>query len=65
VFMFNFCLIKNLPRHFDVRKRSAGRKWLRLFLSHPEVAARKAQQMNPGRAMKLHKFILNDHFEEL
>ena len=66
VSVFNFSLINNLPHPFDVSKRSAGRKWLRLFLQrHPEVAARKAQQMNPGRAMKLNKFIVNDHFEKL
>jgi hypothetical protein len=65
VSVFNFCLINNLPHPFDVSKRSASRKWLLLFLQrHPEVAERKAQQMDPGRAMKLNKFIANDHFEK-
>jgi hypothetical protein len=66
VSIFNFYLINNLPRPLDISKRSAGRKWLRHFLQrHPEVPARKAQQMNPGSAMKLNKFIVNDHFEKL
>ena len=66
VSVFNFCLLNNIPHPFDVSKRSAGRKWLRLFLQrHPEVRARKAQHMNPGRAMKLNKFIVNDHFSKL
>lgn len=32
---------------------------------HPEVAKRKSQRMNPGRAMKLNKFIANDYFVKL
>lgn len=66
VSVFNFCLLNNIVHPFDVSKRSAGRKWLRLFLQrHPEVRARKAQHMNPGRAMKLNKFIVDDHFSKL
>lgn len=32
---------------------------------HSEISVRKAQFMNPARAQKLNKFIVNDHFENL
>lgn len=64
--VFNFCMLNSITHPFDVKKRAAGRKWLRLFLQrHPEVSKRKAQNMNPGRALKLNPFIVNDHFEKL
>ncbi|GFR77899.1 tigger transposable element-derived protein 1-like [Elysia marginata] len=41
----------------------AGEKWFRLFLNrHPELRYRKAQAMNPARAQKLNRFIVNDHY---
>ena len=64
--VFNFCILNNIKHPFDIQKRSAGRKWLKLFLiRHPEVATRKAQKLNPARAMKLNKFIVEDHFQKL
>ncbi|XP_047108165.1 uncharacterized protein LOC124776966 [Schistocerca piceifrons] len=51
---------------FNEMKRLAGRKWLKLFLQrHPGIARRKAQHLNPGRAAKLNKIIVNDHFQKL
>ncbi|GFN87778.1 tigger transposable element-derived protein 1-like [Plakobranchus ocellatus] len=44
----------------------AGEKWFRLFLNrHPQLRHRKAQAMNPARAQKLNRFIVNDHFTKL
>ncbi|GFN77727.1 tigger transposable element-derived protein 1-like [Plakobranchus ocellatus] len=44
----------------------AGEKWFRLFLNrHPHLRHRKAQAMNPARAQKLNRFVVNDHFTKL
>ncbi|KAJ2951388.1 hypothetical protein O0L34_g13531 [Tuta absoluta] len=62
---YSFCKIKNIPNSFNNVKNTAGKKWLRLFLKrHPELARRKAQMMNPGRAQKLNKYIVGDHFSK-
>lgn len=64
--VFNYCSMNNIPHPFDPSKAMAGRKWLKRFLKrHPEVANRKAQSMNPSRAIKLNPFIVNDHFQKL
>lgn len=58
--------MNNILHPFDHSKAMAGRKWLKRFLkSHPEVANRKAQSMNPSRATKLNPSIVNDHFQKL
>ncbi|KAJ8881091.1 hypothetical protein PR048_017564 [Dryococelus australis] len=57
--------MNNVTHPFDPCKSLAGRKWLRLFLKrHHEIANRKAQSMNPDRASKLNRFIVNDHFQK-
>lgn len=62
---FSFCKINKIPNTFNDGKNVAGKKWLRLFLKrHPELARRKAQLMNPARAQKLNKVIVNDHFSK-
>ena len=45
---------------------AAGRKWFRLFMKRwPQLSFRKAQPMNPARAQKLNKFIVNDFYKKL
>lgn len=64
--VYTFCSQNNVKNPFDTQSGLAGRKWLRLFLQrHPEVAQRKAQNMNPGRAAKLNRFIVGDYFSKL
>lgn len=61
--VFRFCQENNIPNTF---KDTAGRKWFNSFLKrNPEVARRKAQRLNPGRAQKLNQFIVADHFAKL
>ncbi|XP_063384867.1 uncharacterized protein LOC134670975 [Cydia fagiglandana] len=46
--------------------RLAGKDWYKAFMKrHPEISKRKAQFMNPARAQKLNKFIVDDHFERI
>lgn len=43
-----------------------GRKWYLAFMKrHPNLSKRKAQFMNPARAQKLNRFIINDYFQKL
>ncbi|KAJ8969110.1 hypothetical protein NQ314_001920 [Rhamnusium bicolor] len=47
-------------------KQMARRYWLNGFMqSNPQIRPRKAQNLNPARAQKLNKFIVNDHFTKL
>lgn len=60
--------VKNneIKNNFSSETKLAGRGWFRLFLKrHPELSKRKAQNMNPARAQKLNKFIVNDYFKKL
>lgn len=60
-----YCLRNGIATPFST-KGLAGRKWLKLFLGrHPDVAKRKSQFMNPARAAKLNRFIVEDYFEKL
>ncbi|KAJ8935738.1 hypothetical protein NQ314_012663 [Rhamnusium bicolor] len=44
----------------------AGRYWLNGFMQrNPQIRPRKAQNLNPARAQKLNKFIVNDNFIKL
>lgn len=64
--MFSYATERNIPNRFSLTSKLAGRKWLKLFFKrHPDVARRKAQQMNPARAQKMNPFIVNDYFEKL
>jgi len=41
----------------------AGRAWVEGYLRrNPMIASRKTQNLNPGRAQKLNRFIMNDYF---
>ncbi|XP_050298658.1 tigger transposable element-derived protein 1-like isoform X2 [Anthonomus grandis grandis] len=55
------------PNHgFSQTTRMAGRKWMHLFYQrHPEVVQRKAQALNPARALKLNRHIVTDYFQKL
>ena len=47
-------------------KQIASYKWVRSFLKdNPTIAIRKSQNLNPARAQKLNKFIVDDHFKTL
>lgn len=64
--VYNFCCLNNIKNPFNKISGMAGRKWLHLFLKrHPDVAPRKSQNLNPARAQKLNRFIVNDYFEKL
>lgn len=62
--VFKFCEENSIPNNF--KGGMAGRIWFERFLKrNPRVVQRKAQRMNPARAQKLNKFIVNDHFKKL
>lgn len=64
--VFSYATAMNIPTPFSNESQLAGRKWLKLFFArHPDVARRKAQQMNPARAQKMNKVIVNDYFTKL
>lgn len=61
---YEFCKANNLKNLFSDKTNTAGKKWLRDFLKrNPEISLRKVQFMNPGRAQKLNKHIVQKHFE--
>lgn len=63
--VYEYCQRNGITSPFD-KKGIAGRKWLKLFLDrHPNVAKRKSQFMNPTRAGKLNRFLVNDYFAKL
>lgn len=63
---FVFCKVNNIPNCFNDVKSIAGKKWLSLFLKrHPDISLRKAQFMNPARAQKMNKHIVEQHFTEI
>ena len=65
-YVFEFCEKNNIPNSFNKSKLAAGRYWFQRFLNrHPEISIRKAQAMNPGRAIKLNKHIVEDYFNKL
>ncbi|KAJ8930755.1 hypothetical protein NQ314_016410 [Rhamnusium bicolor] len=64
--VFNCYTENGIPNKFSITSKMAGRYWLNGFLKrNPEIRKRKAQGMNPARAQKLNKFIVNDYFEKL
>ena len=62
-FVQDFCNKNGITHPFNSRKKAAGRYWVKGFLiRHLEKSIKKSQVMtNPGRAEKLHKFIVNDY----
>ncbi|KAJ8969718.1 hypothetical protein NQ314_001616 [Rhamnusium bicolor] len=64
--VFRFCEANNIPHKFQIEKETAGKAWFKFFRKrNPELSIRKAQNMNPARAQKLNKFIVNDYFTKL
>lgn len=63
---YRFCVENNIEHPFNNTKGVAGKDWLYGFLKRdPHLSRRKAQLMNPARAQKLNKFIVEDHFTKL
>ncbi|KAJ8931576.1 hypothetical protein NQ314_015488 [Rhamnusium bicolor] len=64
--VFRFCEANNIPHKFQIEKETAGKAWFKLFRKrNPELSIRKAQNMDPARAQKLNKYIVNDYFTKL
>lgn len=64
--VFKFCETNAINHPFNQQAKVAGKDWFRTFMKrHPEISRRKAQFMNPARAQKLNKFIVDDHFQRL
>lgn len=57
--VFTFCRENNVEVPFNKTKRMAEKK------RNPRISLRKAQHMNPGRAMKLNRVVVSDYFEKL
>lgn len=61
-----FCKKHNIQNCFSDQKSTAGRKWLKNFLArNKDISKRKAQFMNPARAQKLNKAIVEQHFKAI
>ncbi|KAF9794422.1 hypothetical protein SFRURICE_009678 [Spodoptera frugiperda] len=64
--VFKFCESNDIKHPFNQQAKVAGKDWFKKFMKrHPEISRRKAQFMNPARAQKLNKFIVDDHFQRL
>lgn len=64
--VYRFTSVNNIPNPCRRTNEMAGRFWLRGFLTrNPQIRNRKAQNLNPARAQKLNKFIVQDHFTKL
>ena len=65
-YVYRFCETNNIATPFNDQTYTAGKDWLKAFLKrHPSVAQRKAQSMNPAKAQKLNRFVVNDYFTEM
>lgn len=63
---FLFCENYDIKHNFNKDSGIAGKDWLKMFLKrNPEISKRKAQFMNPGRAQKLNRPIVAQHFQEV
>uniref|UniRef100_A0A2A4J5L2 HTH CENPB-type domain-containing protein n=1 Tax=Heliothis virescens TaxID=7102 RepID=A0A2A4J5L2_HELVI len=64
--VYKYCEQKNIKHNFNNMNKCAGKDWFKAFMKrNPEISIRKAQFMNPARAQKLNKFIVDDHFQKL
>jgi len=65
-YVYKFCVTNNTATPFNDKTCTAGRDWIKAFLKrHRSVAQRKAQSMNPARAQKLNRFVVNDYFTKM
>jgi hypothetical protein len=63
--VYSCCEMNSITNLFNIDEKRAGRKWLKLFLKrHPEVARQKSQNLNPVRAAKMNRFIIDDYFNK-
>lgn len=64
--VYKYCEQNNIKHNFNDEGKRAGKDWFKAFMKrHHEISIRKAQFMNPARAQKLNKFIVDDHFKKL
>ncbi|CAB3233470.1 unnamed protein product [Arctia plantaginis] len=64
--VYKYCEQNNIKHNFNDEGKRAGKDWFKAFMKrHHEISVRKAQFMNPARAQKLNKFIVDDHFKKL
>ncbi|XP_026318758.1 uncharacterized protein LOC113229402 [Hyposmocoma kahamanoa] len=64
--VYKFCEANNIKHSFNENTKLAGKDWFKAFMKrHPNLSKRKAQFMNPARAQKLNKFIVDDHFSKI
>lgn len=64
--VFSYCKSKNIKTPFSDAKKEAGRYWFKGFMTrNKDVAVRKCQNLNPARAQKLNRFIVQDHFQKI
>ena len=64
--VFTYCEKNNIPNLFVKEKGMAGHAWVEGFLHHyPMIASCKAQNLKPGIAHNLNRFIVNDFFAKL
>lgn len=64
--VYTFCSQNNIKHQFSNIKCIASHLWARTFLKkNPTISVRKSQNLNPARAQKLNKFIVQDHFQKL
>lgn len=63
---YEFCKANSIPNPFNDSKSIAGKKWLRNYIKrNPAISLRRAQILNPARAQKLNKPIVQKHFEAI
>ncbi|XP_034825562.2 uncharacterized protein [Maniola hyperantus] len=63
---YNFCEKQGIENNFNKKTGRAGRDWFNMFMKrNPNISIRKAQLMNPARAQKLNKSIVQHHFQEI
>lgn len=64
--VFRYVEQKGIRHCFNRETQLAGREWFRVFLkNHPKISKRRSQIMNPARAQKLNRHIVDDHFKKL
>ncbi|CAK1586083.1 unnamed protein product [Parnassius mnemosyne] len=60
--VYKYCEQNNIKHNFNDEGKRAGKDWFKAFMKrYHEISVRKAQFMNPARAQKLNKFIVDDH----
>jgi len=65
-YVYDFCEKNAIRTPFNARKGMAGKDWFKAFLKrNSDVAQRRAQHMNPARAQKLNRYIVNNYFDKL